>query len=144
MIICAETAFAWRWLSGPLAIAVLIAFLIVGYRLYAPLRLVMASYAMLSYMHVGMTCTRQLLETSVRDAGRNMHPQHYDIVFENVSFSYVDRDILHDIIQNSVPSASFDRRLYKHNEHNMFLDKAITSHPEKIFAMPSFIRYTKK
>ncbi|UZJ40691.1 ABC transporter ATP-binding protein/permease [Prosthecochloris sp. SCSIO W1101] len=87
--------------GGPtIAIPVFVAFLIVGYRLYAPLLLMMVSYAALNYMNVSMGRIRQLLEAPLQDAGKDIRPDTYDIAFENVSFSYIDREILQGISLN--------------------------------------------
>ena len=79
-----------------IAIPVLVAFLIVGYRLYAPLQLLMADYAILHYMNVSVKRIIQLLESPLQDAGKNTTPEKYDVAFQNVSFSYIDREILKD------------------------------------------------
>lgn len=40
---------------------------------------------------------RQLLEAPLQSAGKDTQPKKYDIVFEDVSFSYIDRKILKDV-----------------------------------------------
>ena len=82
--------------GATIAIPVFVAFLIVGYRLYAPLMLMMVSYAALNYMNVSVERIRQLLEAPLQDAGKDIRPEKYDIAFENISFSYIDREILKD------------------------------------------------
>ena len=71
--------------------------MIVGYRLYAPLQLMMASYAILNYMNVSVQRIRQLLEAPLQDAGKETRPDKFDIVFENVGFTYTDKEILKGI-----------------------------------------------
>lgn len=83
--------------GATIAIPVFVAFLIVGYRLYAPLLLMMVSYAALNYMNVSMGRIRQLLEASLQDAGKDIRPDTYDIAFENIGFSYIDREVLQDV-----------------------------------------------
>jgi ATP-binding cassette, subfamily B, bacterial IrtB/YbtQ len=83
--------------EASITLPVFVAFLIIGYRLYTPLQLLMASYAELNYMNVSVERIRQLLEAPLQDAGKNSQPEKYDIAFENVSFSYTDRDILQDV-----------------------------------------------
>jgi ATP-binding cassette subfamily B protein len=80
-----------------ITIPVLVAFLIVGYRLYAPLQLVMGSYAVLNYMNVSVERIRQLLEAPLQNPGRDLRPDRFDIAFDNVSFAYTDRDVLKDV-----------------------------------------------
>ncbi len=82
--------------GATIAIPVFVAFLIVGYRLYAPLMLMMVSYAALNYVNVSVERIRQLLEAPLQDAGKDIRPEKYDIAFQNVSFSYIDREILKD------------------------------------------------
>ncbi len=83
--------------GATIAIPVFVAFLIVGYRLYAPLMLMMVSYAALNYMNVSVERIKQLLEAPLQDAGKDIHPEKYDIAFENISFSYIDREVLQDV-----------------------------------------------
>ena len=83
--------------GATIAIPVFVAFLIVGYRLYTPLQLVVASYAELFYMNLSVGRIRQLLEAPLQDAGKDTRPEKYDITFENVSFSYVDREVLKEV-----------------------------------------------
>ncbi len=83
--------------GATIAIPAFVAFLIVGYRLYTPLQLVVASYAELNYMNLGVERIRQLLEAPLQDAGKDIRPEKYDIAFENISFSYIDREVLHDV-----------------------------------------------
>ncbi len=78
-------------------VPVFVAFLILGYRLYTPLQVLMASYAELNYMNVSVERIRQLLESPLQPSGRNTSPERFDIVFENVSFSYVDKNVLQNI-----------------------------------------------
>jgi ATP-binding cassette subfamily B protein len=82
--------------GATIAIPAFVAFLIVGHRLYAPLQLLMGSYAVLNYMNVSVERIRQLLEAPLQDAGKDIRPETYDIAFENVRFSYIDREILKD------------------------------------------------
>jgi ATP-binding cassette subfamily B protein len=82
--------------GATIAIPAFVAFLIVGYRLYEPLKLLMAEYAILHYMNVSVKRIIQLLESPLQDAGKNTTPEKYDIAFQNVSFSYIDREILKD------------------------------------------------
>ena len=80
-----------------IAIPSFIAFLIVGYRLYEPLKLLMVNYAVLRYMNVSVKRIIQLMESPLQDAGKKITPGNYDIAFKNVTFSYIDREILKDV-----------------------------------------------
>ena len=83
--------------GATITIPVFIAFLILGHRLYAPLQLMMVSYAILNYMNISVVRIRELLESPVQCAGRDVRPSTYDIAFEDVSFTYVDRRVLTDV-----------------------------------------------
>jgi ATP-binding cassette subfamily B protein len=80
-----------------LTIPAIIAFLIVGYRLYEPLKLIMIDYAMLRYMNVSLERIIQLMKSPLQDAGKDIIPNNYNIEFKNVTFSYLDREILKDV-----------------------------------------------
>ncbi|MFA8434805.1 MAG: ABC transporter ATP-binding protein [Marinifilaceae bacterium] len=80
-----------------LAIPSFVAFLIVGYRLYDPLKLLMVDYALLRYMNVSLNRIIQLLKAPLQKSGKNITPVSYDIEFKQVTFSYVDREILSDV-----------------------------------------------
>ncbi|KIX11884.1 ABC transporter [Dethiosulfatarculus sandiegensis] len=84
--------------GGPLiSISVFIAFLIVGYRLYAPLQLAMGSYAILNYMNVSVERIRQLLEAPPQDKGKDLRPEKHEIVFDDVTFAYTERKVLKNV-----------------------------------------------
>lgn len=73
------------------------AFLVVGYRLYEPLKLVMVDYAMLRYMNESAKRIIELTESPLQDEGKDVVPKSYEIEFKNVTFSYLDRDVLKDV-----------------------------------------------
>lgn len=83
--------------ASTISIPVLVAFLVVGYRLYEPLKLLMIDYSMLRYMNVSVERIIKLLQSPLQNCGKKIAPDRYDIEFKNVSFSYLDRDILSDI-----------------------------------------------
>lgn len=76
--------------GNTLSIPVLIAFLIMGYRLYDPLKILMIEYPVLSYMNVSLSRVIEVLEAKEQEAGENRVPESFDIRFENVSFAYLD------------------------------------------------------
>ncbi len=79
------------------SIPTIIAFLIVGYRLYQPLKLVLVDYELLRYMNVSLNRIIDVLKAPLQDAGKKSIPQNYNIEFKNVKFAYVDRLILNDV-----------------------------------------------
>lgn len=83
--------------NAMLTIPVFTAFLIVGYRLYDPLKLLMIDYAMLRYMNVSLNRIVDLMKASLQSQGKNLQPCSTHIEFKQVTFSYVDREVLSDI-----------------------------------------------
>ena len=83
---------------GTLSIPTFIAFLIIGYRLYEPMKILMVEYPVLSYMNVSLQRVIEVLEAKEQEAGKNLMPRAYDIRFERVSFSYTgEKAVLTDI-----------------------------------------------
>ncbi|MEM0991750.1 MAG: ABC transporter ATP-binding protein [Bacteroidota bacterium] len=81
--------------GGSLTVPVLIAFLIIGYRLYDPLKVLMVEYPVLSYMNVSLSRVIAVLEAEEQTTGQDLQPQNHDISFEEVHFAYVeDRKVL--------------------------------------------------
>lgn len=80
-----------------LTIPAFIAFLIVGYKLYEPLKLIMIEYSIMNYMNVSLNRIIELLKSPLQDVGKNIVPTNYNIEFKNVTFSYLDREILKDV-----------------------------------------------
>lgn len=84
--------------NGTLGIPTFIAFLIIGYRLYEPMKILMVEYPILSYMNVSLRRVIEVLESKEQEVGKNLTPQSYDIRFENVDFSYTnEKKVLTDI-----------------------------------------------
>lgn len=83
--------------DSTLTIQAYIALLIVGYKLYEPLKLLMVNYAILKYMNISAERIIQLIKSPLQNSGKNILPDSYEIKFENVTFSYLDREILKDI-----------------------------------------------
>ncbi len=81
------------------------AFLIVGYRLYEPLKLLMIDYAILRYMNVSLKRIIDLMKSPLQSEGQNLKPQSSGIEFKDVTFSYVDREIFSNISFN-IPEKS--------------------------------------
>lgn len=88
-------------LSGDtLDIPALIAFLVIGYKLYEPLKLLMIDYAILRYMNVSLKRVIDLLQSPLQDKGNDEIPDTYHIEFKEVTFSYLDREILKNVSFN--------------------------------------------
>ncbi|MEM1119890.1 MAG: ABC transporter ATP-binding protein [Bacteroidota bacterium] len=84
--------------GGSLTIPVLVAFLIIGYRLYEPMKILMVEYPILSYMNVSLSRVIDLLEAKEQTIGQNAQPKNHDIEFKDVHFQYVeDKQVLNDI-----------------------------------------------
>ena len=76
--------------DGSLSIPVFIAFLIIGYRMYEPIKVTMVDYLMIRYMNLSLIRVIDILEAKPQSSGKNLVPGKYDVSFENVAFSYVD------------------------------------------------------
>ncbi|MEM6696911.1 MAG: ABC transporter ATP-binding protein, partial [Bacteroidota bacterium] len=84
--------------AGSLSIPILIAFLIIGYRLYEPLKILMVEYPVLSYMNISLERMISILQAEEQAVGQNLSPNNYDIEFKGVHFSYVeDKKVLNGI-----------------------------------------------
>ncbi|MGG3846376.1 ABC transporter ATP-binding protein [Aeribacillus composti] len=85
-------------IGGTLSANVLIAFLILGYRFYEPLKIVTIDLIVLRYMKVGIDRIVDVLQTEPLPAPQEDKPlERYDIKFKQVSFSYGDEPVLHNI-----------------------------------------------
>lgn len=80
-----------------LTVSTFIAFLIIGYRLYEPLKIVMIDYATLRYMNISLKRIVDLMNAPAQGAGLNKHPTKYGIKFESVHFAYADRKVMDGI-----------------------------------------------
>lgn len=83
--------------SHSITIPVLITFLIMGYNLYNPLKVVMVDYLVLRYMNESLSRIIGILEEPTMKTGENKLPEHYEIHFNNVSFGYQDKMTLQEI-----------------------------------------------
>jgi ATP-binding cassette subfamily B protein len=84
--------------GGTLSVPVLITFLILGYRLYEPLKVLLVDYVILRYMNISLKRVIEVLAAPVQTAGRQLTPQQYDISFDNVSFAYQEgKQVLHNV-----------------------------------------------
>ena len=93
--------FAQKMLYGTeLDIQTFIIFLLLGYKLYEPLKLVMIDFAILRYMNVSLNRIIDLMKSPLQDKGKNLTPTQFDVSFNGVSFSYVNRVVLNNINLN--------------------------------------------
>lgn len=87
-----------RFTGGTLATSTLITFLILGYRLYDPIKLFMMDYILLRYMNISLSRVIELLAIPPQSAQGQHIPTTYNITFEQVHFSYVaDKPVLQDV-----------------------------------------------
>ena len=94
----AMLALGLFYLSGhAITVPVLITFLIMGYNLYNPLKVVMVDYLMLRYMNESLNRVISILEEPSMESSHDEMPTHFDIQFENVDFSYLDRPTLQQL-----------------------------------------------
>ncbi|MEM1000592.1 MAG: ABC transporter ATP-binding protein, partial [Bacteroidota bacterium] len=84
--------------GGELKIPVMVAFLILGYRLYEPLKISMVEYGVLSYMNVSLERIISLLKAEEQSAGQDAHPSTYDVELDRVTFGYApERNVLENV-----------------------------------------------
>lgn len=84
-------------LHQSITVPVLITFLIMGYNLYNPLKVVMVDYLMLRYMNESLARIIGVLEEPTMETQKDELPENYQIGFKNVNFGYQDRMTLKDI-----------------------------------------------
>ncbi|MDR7129562.1 ATP-binding cassette subfamily B protein [Algoriphagus sp. 4150] len=88
----AMVALGLYYLSGnSITVPVLITFLIMGYNLYNPLKVVMVDYLVLRYMNESLNRVINVLEEPTMETDKDGLPEHFDISFESVGFSYLDK-----------------------------------------------------
>ncbi len=80
-----------------ISVPVFITFLIMGYHLYGPLKVVMVDYLMLRYMNESLERIISVMKEPTMETEYNELPSAYDLSFQNVSFGYQDRLVLRDI-----------------------------------------------
>jgi len=91
-------ALGLYYLSGKsITIPVLITFLIMGYNLYNPLKVVMVDYLVLRYMNESLNRIIQVMEEPTMETSINKMPKTFDIQFEDVRFGYLEKTTLHDL-----------------------------------------------
>jgi len=88
-----------------ISIPVLITFLILGYNLYQPLKVIMVDYVILQYMNESLVRIIDVLELPTMETGTAALPDACDIVFEAVTFGYQGQPTVCDL-NFTVPAAS--------------------------------------
>ncbi|MAG86288.1 MAG: ABC transporter [Zunongwangia sp.] len=85
----AMVALGLYYLNGNLiTIPVLISFLILGYHLFHPLKVVMVDYLSLRYMNESLKRIIEMLDAPTMASGTAKLPDKFDICFKEVSFGY--------------------------------------------------------
>ncbi|GGE93618.1 ATP-binding cassette, subfamily B [Chishuiella changwenlii] len=103
----AMIALGLYYLSGnTITIPVLITFLIMGYNLYSPLKVVMVDYLILRYMNESLNRIVDVMETPTMETTINEVPANFDIHFEDVSFGYLEKQTTLEAINFYVPEQS--------------------------------------
>lgn len=77
-----------------LSIPVLITFLIVGYNLYFPLKVLMSDYLLLRYANESLKRVINVLDEPTMETTKNEFPTEYSITFNDVSFGYQDKKVI--------------------------------------------------
>jgi ATP-binding cassette subfamily B protein len=87
------------WLfAGSLPLPVYIMFLILGVRVYEPIMQFFIFMAELNYYKISVDRIEDLRTTPALTGSQpDLRPQSYDVAFENVSFHYLDTDVLKQI-----------------------------------------------
>ncbi|MVT09902.1 ABC transporter ATP-binding protein [Chitinophaga tropicalis] len=108
-----ELCFLWMaytgityFTGGTLTVAALITFLILGYRLYEPLKLALVDYTILRYMNISLARIVDLLNTPPQLSGTAGTPRQYDLQFDNVHFSYIEGKKVLDGVSFHIPEKS--------------------------------------
>lgn len=98
----AVTFFAQGSLSAP----ALITFLIVGYRLYEPTKIILVDYVILRYMNISMERVIEVLNIKEQPAGKRLKPKDFTVAFEHVSFGYQqEKNVLNDVTFQVQPNS---------------------------------------
>lgn len=92
--------------GASLSASALITFMILGWRLFEPLRIVLIDYIILRYMNISIDRVVGLLQTPVQPSGSNLVPERYDICFEHADFSYRPGEIVLEDISFELPEKS--------------------------------------
>ncbi len=89
-----------------ITVPVLLTFLILGYTLYSPIKVLLVDYLMIRYMNESMTRVISVLNEPTMQAAKDDFPTGYDISFEDVVFGYLDDKLTVKGLNFSVPEHS--------------------------------------
>lgn len=92
MILCG----AYLLVGGQLDLLTFVMFLIVGSRVFDPLTSALTNFAEFRYFSIAGGRILNLMREPEM-TGKKESPEHGDITFENVSFGYGEKEILHDV-----------------------------------------------
>lgn len=93
--------------AGTLPLPVYIMFLILGVRVYEPLMQAFVFLAEMNYYKISVDRIEELRKTpELTGTQPQLKPENYEIAFDNVSFHYLDSDVLKDI-NVTIPERSF-------------------------------------
>ncbi|MDI9505124.1 MAG: ABC transporter ATP-binding protein [Clostridiales bacterium] len=90
VLICGGTLLA----RGQVDLFTFLVFLLVSSRIYSPIFEALSNFAALKYLGVRIERMRELNNMPRQTGKEAMHPKGYDIVFEDVDFSYHEDDML--------------------------------------------------
>ena len=84
-------------LAGQIDFMLLFLFLLVITRVYAPFDQSLALIAEMFVSQVSADRINEIYHTPIAGGAEVFHPQGHDIVFDRVSFSYEEKEVLHDV-----------------------------------------------
>ncbi len=84
--------------NNELLLPILISFLVIGYRVYDPIKLLMADFLQMQHMNSGLTRILKLLSYETIDNDHSgIMPASYDIKFNKVFFSYDNNKVFENL-----------------------------------------------
>ena len=84
-------------LDGQVDFMTLFLFLLVITRVYAPFDQSLALIAEMFVSQISADRMNEIYETPIAEGAEEFHPQGHDIVFDHVSFSYDEKQVLHNV-----------------------------------------------
>lgn len=82
---------------GSITIPVLITFLIMGYNLYNPMKVIMVDYFTIRYMNESLKRVIGVLKEPTMESMENLIPEKFSIEFNEVNFKYQDKLTVHNL-----------------------------------------------